>query len=105
MSKATRDEADRYIASLIEGTEYAKRKDHEARLRMVAKYYGVTVGDVHAIEAALIHPIKGLIQEAVAKNAEEIVRAFVNLCQPPRPAGAADARQHMPKSALNDSQG
>jgi hypothetical protein len=33
MREATLDEADRYIASLMEGTDYAKRKDHEARLR------------------------------------------------------------------------
>ena len=35
------DEADRYIASLIEGTDYAKHKDHEARLRMVSRWYGI----------------------------------------------------------------
>jgi hypothetical protein len=37
------DEADRYIASLLEGTEYAKQKDHEARLRMVARLYAIPV--------------------------------------------------------------
>jgi hypothetical protein len=99
------DEVERYAQSLIDGTDYAKHKDHEARVRMVAKYYGVSVSDMHAIENALMPPIRGLIQEAVAKNAEEIVRAFVRLCQPSRPAGAPDAEMPTPAPAHNDSQG
>lgn len=81
MSGEEQDEGDRYITSLIEGTDYAKRKDHEARVRMVAKWYGVTARDVHAIEKALIVPIRGLIQETVANKAEAIVRDFVRLCR------------------------
>ena len=96
------DEADRYIASLIEGTEYAKQKDHEARLRMIAKYYGVSMDDAHAIQKALFLPIRGLIQEAVASNAEEIVRAFVRLCQTPRPDGAPVAEKPTPANARSE---
>jgi hypothetical protein len=99
------DEVERYAQSLIDGTDYAKQKDHEARVRMVAKYYGVSVSDMHAIENALMLPIRGLIQEAVAKNAEEIVRAFVRLCPPPRPAGAPDAERPTPAPAPNVNQG
>lgn len=103
MSSEAPDEADRYISSLIEGTDYAKRKDHEARVRMVAKWYGVTTRDVHAIEKALMVPIRRLIQETVAKNAEGMVREFVRLCQPPRPDGAHAAESHTPAPAHNDS--
>jgi hypothetical protein len=99
------DEVERYAQSLIDGTDYAKQKDHEARVRMVAKYYGVSVSDMHTIENALMLPIRGLIQEAVAKNAEEIVRAFVRLCQPHRPAGAPDAKRPTPAPAHNVNQG
>jgi hypothetical protein len=99
------DEVERYAQSLIDGTDYAKQKDHEARVRMVAKYYGVSVNDMHAIENALMLPIRGLIQEAVAKNAEEIVRAFVRLCQPPRPDGAHDAEKPTPAPAPNGNRG
>ena len=97
------DEGDRYIASLITGTDYAKRKDHEARVRMVAKWYGVTARDMHAIEKALMGPIRGLISEAVSKKAEEIVREFARLCQPPRPDGAHDAEKPTPVPAHNAS--
>jgi hypothetical protein len=99
------DEVERYAQSLIDGTDYAKQKDHEARVRMVAKYYGVSVSDMHTIENALMLPIRGLIQEAVAKNAEEIVRVFVRLCQPHRPAGAPDAERPTPAPAPNASRG
>jgi len=80
-------------------------KDHEARVRMVAKYYGVSVNDMHAIENALMLPIRGLIQEAIAKNAEEIVEAFVHLCQPPLPAGAHDAERPTEAPVHNVNQG
>lgn len=99
------DEVDRYVQSLIDGTDYAKQKDHEARVRMAAKYCGVSVNDMHAIENALMLPIRGLIQEAVAKNAEEIVRAFVRLCPPHRPAGAHDAEKPTLAPAPNGSRG
>ena len=103
----SQDEVDRYIASLIEGTDYAKRMDHEARLRLVAKWYGVTMGDVRAIQRPILTMVEEIVSKALADNAAKFVAAFreaeARSCQPPRHDGAHDAEKPTPPPALNDN--
>jgi hypothetical protein len=41
-----RDEVDVYIESLINGTQYAKLKDQDAKVRMVARWYAVPLDEM-----------------------------------------------------------
>lgn len=100
-------EVDRYIASLIEGTDYSKRMDHEARLRLVAKWYGVTMGDVRAIQRPMLAMVEHIVSKALTDNAAAFVAALreaeARSCQPPRPDGAHAAEKPTPAPARNDN--
>ena len=105
----SQDEVDRYIASLIEGTDYAKRRDHEARLRLVAKCYGVTMGDVRAIQRPMLAMVEHIVSKALTDNAAAFVAALreaeARSCQPPRHDGAHGAERHTPPPAPNVGHG